>query len=229
MLLPALAKAKQKAIITQCKSNEKQFGIAMFMYAGDNKDFLPSSSVGYPTYWAWDLPWPVGDSFKSSGTQWQTLYCPGTAPRFSMDGDNYALYFLFSPNNIHVLGFGMTLNGTASLIASNANIKLTPQPIQNGLFTLPPPSPSDRVLTADATISVGNDQVNRGGNNYTSVQGGYQRPVNSGNYIPHISPHLKGSMPAGGNLTMLDGHVEWRKFENMVVRAGAGGTPYFWW
>src|ERR1017187_10565196 len=58
MLLPALAKAKQKAIRTQCMSNQKQFGLAMTMYAGDNRDFLPASGGAYSLFWAWDLPWP---------------------------------------------------------------------------------------------------------------------------------------------------------------------------
>src|SRR5580700_9643260 len=41
MLLPVLGKAKNQAIITQCKNNEKQQLDALFVYAGDNSDFLP--------------------------------------------------------------------------------------------------------------------------------------------------------------------------------------------
>ncbi len=41
MLLPALSKAKQKAITTQCVSNLKQVGLAINMYANDNRDTLP--------------------------------------------------------------------------------------------------------------------------------------------------------------------------------------------
>ena len=40
MLLPALAKAKQKALAMQCLANEKQLITAWIMYAGDNKDNL---------------------------------------------------------------------------------------------------------------------------------------------------------------------------------------------
>jgi hypothetical protein len=41
MLLPALAKAKEKAIRTQCLSNLKQLQLAWHMYLGDNNDKLP--------------------------------------------------------------------------------------------------------------------------------------------------------------------------------------------
>ena len=41
MLLPALAKAKDKALAASCLSNTKQIGLAVHMYAGDNQDFFP--------------------------------------------------------------------------------------------------------------------------------------------------------------------------------------------
>ena len=46
LLLPALAKAKARAKGTQCVNNNKQIALAMFMYAGDNNDFLPPLNEG---------------------------------------------------------------------------------------------------------------------------------------------------------------------------------------
>ena len=41
LLLPALARAKSKAIQAQCVSNNRQIGIALLLYADDFRDVLP--------------------------------------------------------------------------------------------------------------------------------------------------------------------------------------------
>jgi len=54
LLLPALAKAKQKAIRINCASNEKQVCLAFRLWSGDNQDIFPqnASSPTIPV-WAW--------------------------------------------------------------------------------------------------------------------------------------------------------------------------------
>src|SRR5215208_3926940 len=51
MLLPALSKAKATAIRAQCTNNLKQWGVAINMYAGDNKDYFPDNSKGRDLSW----------------------------------------------------------------------------------------------------------------------------------------------------------------------------------
>jgi hypothetical protein len=45
MLLPVLARAKQKAKATQCLSNLKQIGVGCALYELDNRDSLPETST----------------------------------------------------------------------------------------------------------------------------------------------------------------------------------------
>ena len=51
MLLPALGKAKAMAVRAQCASNLKQWGMAINMYAGDNRDYFPDNSLGMDLSW----------------------------------------------------------------------------------------------------------------------------------------------------------------------------------
>ncbi|HEY1171260.1 MAG TPA: type II secretion system protein [Verrucomicrobiae bacterium] len=55
MLLPALAKAKQKAQSTQCVNNLKQIGAGYKIYQSDNQDKMPYGSIHYVSGgFAWD-------------------------------------------------------------------------------------------------------------------------------------------------------------------------------
>src|SRR5216684_3133035 len=51
MLLPALARAKAKAIKTLCASNGKQWGVALAMYASDSGDYFPYNPNGSDLSW----------------------------------------------------------------------------------------------------------------------------------------------------------------------------------
>lgn len=58
-----------------------------------------------------------------------------------------------------------------------------------------------------------------------NVDGGYRY---NGVLKGHISAHVEnGTIPAGGNIGMLDAHVEWRPFQQMINRAS--GSPWFYY
>src|SRR5438874_9031871 len=48
MLLPALAKAKDKAVRAQCQNNVKQITLAMHLYSNEFKDYLPEPNWNSP-------------------------------------------------------------------------------------------------------------------------------------------------------------------------------------
>jgi prepilin-type N-terminal cleavage/methylation domain-containing protein/prepilin-type processing-associated H-X9-DG protein len=54
ILLPALQKAQRQARLVACLSNQRQLALAVIMYAGDNKGFVPGGSwVSGSTPYAW--------------------------------------------------------------------------------------------------------------------------------------------------------------------------------
>ena len=216
MLLPALARAKDKAIRISCMNNLKQMNIAFTVYANDNRDKLPLGDR--PGFWAWDLPWDPGNTMLNNGILWKTFYDPGTGGRFS-ETNNYDLWFRFTPGGYHVVGYALTLTNMAGLTPTNINMSMIPQPTTAGLVTLPPQSPSDRILDSCATIR------HKGGS-WTAVNGGYTYPFPGGPVLNHLTAHMNGSIPAGGNVGYLDGHVAWKKFNRMELRTS--NDPEFW-
>ncbi len=218
--LPALAGSKGQTRITQCADNLKHLAAALQMFAAENNDRQPVSTGGN---WAWDISWSAGNSVTQF-VSFQRFYCPGTSPRFTED-DNENLWEYYAPGTLHVAGYLTTWPGT-SILATNVNTSLTPQRIVSGSLVMPAPPASQRVLLADATISESYLDNHAGfvagaKYNFTTVYGGYTKP--------HISPHLNGLVPAGGNLAMLDGHVQWRKFYDMDQRASSASQRGFWW
>lgn len=57
MLLPALAKAKQKAYIANCTSNLRQIGLGVIMFANDHQDFLPPGENASEGLWSGQSTW----------------------------------------------------------------------------------------------------------------------------------------------------------------------------
>jgi prepilin-type N-terminal cleavage/methylation domain-containing protein len=232
MLLPALTKAKAKALAIKCLNNTKQTGIALRMFADDNNDRFPMMGGG----WAWDMPVASVNALIRNGGKRDILYCPSF---WKQSGNaNWAFGAAGQTNEMgsealggfRVLGYAFAFPSSGAPYTSivketNITESLNPKAwIINGVGPYDP-GPSKRVIMADATLSVGANggdfpnQPGRGANNYKTVPGGSS--------IIHSSPHLKGNLPSGGNLLHLDGHSEWRSFNQMVVRTQFG-MP-FWW
>ena len=212
--LAATSTTKDQVAIAQCASNLRQFAQAMHIVAQENGDKFPSNAGGN---WAWDIPGALGDALTNCGPSWKILYCPGTAPRFT-EADNLAL-FNFT-GSFRVLGYVTTLPGTPTVAPTNWNPALI-SPTLSIPTTRPLPA-AQRVLLADVTVSGSgqNDYNARYTYNYTQIVGGYVKP--------HLTPHLRRVVPIGGNQAMLDGHTEWRAFDDMRPRT-VSTSPVFWW
>jgi prepilin-type N-terminal cleavage/methylation domain-containing protein/prepilin-type processing-associated H-X9-DG protein len=97
MLLPALARAKDKAKATACANNNKQIGLAFMMYAGDNADSLPPLNTGtwpaFTTNW-WFQILDSGKYLTSTSTSNNVWRCTMVK---DTDIDPVTVAFFMSP------------------------------------------------------------------------------------------------------------------------------------
>jgi prepilin-type N-terminal cleavage/methylation domain-containing protein/prepilin-type processing-associated H-X9-DG protein len=229
LLLPVLSRAKVRAIRVKCMSNIKQIEVSEYIYAEDNNDKLPDMAVqsNVAAFWPWDIPDdPYMKQMLISGCTRDVFYDPAFP-----DQNND---FLWNLNGDHVTGYCYAWWNDVTLTYTNQNRLIVPTTITDSNR---PGNPTysivsgTRPLTACATLcaNVANPTITRAASyQWTGIIGG------AGAAHPHRTAHLTGSMPWGGNVGMLDGHVEWRFFQKMgprTVPSDNGGTliPVFWW
>ena len=201
MLLPALARAKEKGKRVKCVSNLRQVGIALRMYGDDNQEKLPNQPAGGGG-WLWDLPTLTADLLTQAGGKRQILYCPGsTASVKDID------LWWTSSSSQRTTSYGWLFERPG------------PPPL------LPPKrflthftgtnNPVETELVVDAVIC------------NTANTNEFAR-VSSGVIAYHSTSHLEGRRPAGGNILFLDCHVSWRKFSAMKIRTDSTFITRFW-
>lgn len=78
MLLPALAKAKERAKSISCVNNVKQIGLSAMLYAGDNQELLPPIN-GLPYAQAWTT--------AGKSNWWFILLSPYLSPASQTNGN----------------------------------------------------------------------------------------------------------------------------------------------
>ena len=77
MLLPALAKAKQKGQSTVCLNDLKQVGLAMLMFADENEDMVPRGTAGNSRRWWLEfMPFVPGGRHGAGLPEHQDFHVP---------------------------------------------------------------------------------------------------------------------------------------------------------
>jgi prepilin-type N-terminal cleavage/methylation domain-containing protein len=215
MLLPALAKSKEKAQRAVCKSNMRQVALTAIMYAGDNKEKFPNALRGATTYHAVWLPTETYDYFVyTAKVTTNALTCPNK----NKDGQ------WIIPKGTPIVGWRVGFFCLWSMPTET-----DPRDRDANYFSQPWPwdSPKKTTDRTPHTILLA-DIISKGTDTYAGMSETTDVPhtPSGARAIPNAPPpESLGS--EGGNIGLVDGSVTWRRqavmHQRIVLFSSTGG------
>ena len=219
MLLPALSSAQEKARRVRCMSNLRQIGLALNIYANDNRDKLPYVG-GSGGGWLWDINRQMRNLLTDNGAKRDILYCPGFHAYYKVAGSQVNLWWDYggAGGNGCVLSYACMIKRDG---VDAANLRPQPAPGKMFLDRLSVTNPVAVELFTDVVISEGIG---------AAATENFTRITSTSGIVPyHTTSHFnRGTRPAGGNILYADGHASWRQFRDMKLRYAPGARPGFW-
>ncbi len=215
LLLPALARAKQRALRTSCVNNMHQFLLATHMYANDNDQRLPSgeSESNLPNGVLDDSIPVLSGNIRTQMIQYAGSYkmlgCPSLGAPFNTPEGWYEASYGF------VIGYNY-LGGHANTpwpLLPGGEPWYSPQKATDISTNVGPTSP---LLTDmnDWSPGYGGTVVPHGANGARQSNGDFSNGTASG-----ASAAALGA--TGGNIGNLDGSVTWQQIKKMKLRRGS--------
>ena len=221
MLLPALAKSKERANRAQCTSNMHQWGVALNLYASDNKEFFPDNTDGQHLSWCG----------KTVQAFWKAYLLPQNITKTEKDRN----HVIFCPTQRW---------HRAADLWSRGNIALT------GYFFLPHRAPSGDWDSNANGIADWHFRKKLGGALRDApvlvdmLQGQGTAGANGANVrittwsvfddaskrtMPSASHAGKKGEPEGGNFLHEDGRVNWYRYpQKVALGSKVGGWLLFY-
>ena len=226
ILMPALQKVKEQGRRVICANDLKQIGLSLNMYGSDNDGRLP---LNESSNWLWDISYSTTDYIMATGGDRKTFYCPSDPtkkpemaivwqysqnPPLGTDSDSVIEPTTNRGNYYRVTSYFWMMDTVKGRSPSPQGT-----PKKDWVKTLTHKQAAAADLVTDATLSTG---PNPDTASFTDVQGGLW----TRHGIYDRTNHISRGKPVGANILFLDGHNDWRRFNEMVVRFS---PPYHWW
>ena len=238
VLLPSLQSAREQARRVLCGADEGQIVKAMLAYAVSYDEHLPLHYAGNVLH---DISYYTTDMIiEYGGGDKRTFYCP-SSPMKTEDEDAYWRYSeCYSqrsrnltdpePESPGARQSEWRVTGYFWLMDTQSGRNWVPETKDSDRWkwlrrTTDARSPSTRELVTDVTFS---DGENRETSDFTEVEGGTHEIIGAYDTTNHVDD---SGHPTGSNIGFLDGHTEWRQFNEMKVQLKRFTNPAMvhWW
>ncbi len=205
LLLPALAGSKERARRTNCKNSQRQFILAVHMFANDEEQWLPTgaSDMGPLDDHLPVLCTNARNAIIEYAGSYKIVDCPSLGLPFNQrwgwipdDGAGYGVVIGYNYNGGHT-------NTPWPALPGNTAVWISPQKLTD---------PSSLVLLSDL-----NDWSP--GYGKTFAPHGKNGPVLTGGDPTNAGADGASSLAvgaSGGNVGLLDGSVSWRRARTML-------------
>lgn len=224
LLLPTLAKAKERANRTACLSNLRQWGLALAMYLDDNVQNFPAFDIppgtpGAPGVYSQDNPlWSDLASFAAAGqgnSAWFNVLPPYVAQNALWQYAANPIAFVAGQNifNCPAAHFNSVEVNPTNRVAFSYGINYKGT---NGLNLAPvAPFKATQILHSSAFVFLSDVRANSGESPFYG-----SNPLNDLACPRGSLNHLSSRHDAGANLTFLDGHAAYYKYSHLCFPNG---------
>ena len=229
ILMPTLRAAREQARQQSCASRIRQQVLASTMYAHDNRGTLALPST--KGNWLHDLSINTVQFMMKSGMTRAMFYCPSN----DID-EKYNDYFWQFTTKWDGTRFVDVTDGSFIISGYNyilQSVRGDRPPIKNNENKTGPKRWCKTLNEKQASID---GAVHRRGSRPEEGRCQVRLHLRGGRWRRHLDQHqlcekanhLKtDEEPRGSNIGFLDGHVQWRRFQDMESRYG--DTTEYWW
>lgn len=246
ILIPSLSRAKLFARRAICSNQLHQLSLGSAVYMNENNGAVPDTNAGS---WPWDLSFKGSDHLcELSGLDYHGFYCPGNRWKDPEDARWWQHSLMYARNvdmmqkqphqdesdlnEVQRRTFYRVVTYLFMFDKYDANGQsIYPSTLETGqparffrrLTNLK--NSSTAILVMDAVISDNNAY------NFDNIQVGNSYPFTG---VPDQTNHLTraridsqhdNKAPEGANIGWADGHVSWKRFEEMKFQL----NYYKWW
>lgn len=207
ILIPSLARAREQAQGTVCKSNVHQMAVAMSIYTVDHKAYpghhlTPGlAPAGVTGYRQWEVLWPVR-LLRYTQKQNQAFWCPSAPKETYWNGKDHLLPYITYVTRSDEMGtFSYGYNDWGAVVNVRAPHRGLGGHINDKVHGEPK---VDKIKLPAEMLAIADNDVTKE-NLFSQVYGTWDTAIDPSNSNEYPGArHNKGA-----NFAFCDGHAEW--------------------